>query len=47
MKEMSLYAAQKNKKCFSNSNNKECHAIEDLSTFNYKDMTDINNKISI
>jgi hypothetical protein len=45
-KEMSLYIAQQNKKCSSNSNN-ELHAIEDLSTFNYKNMADINDEVSI
>ena len=36
--EISLYAAQQNKKCSSNSDDKEINAIEDLSAFNYKNI---------
>ena len=46
-KEMSLYIAQQNKKCSSNSNDDELHAIEDLSAFNYKNMANINNEVSV
>jgi hypothetical protein len=46
-KQMSLYIAQQNKKHSSNSNDDEFHAIEDLSSFNYKNMADINNEVSV
>jgi hypothetical protein len=36
-KKMSLYVAQQNKKCSSDSGNEECNTF-DLSAFNYKDM---------
>jgi hypothetical protein len=41
-----MSAAQKSKKCTSNSNNEECNVLN-LGAFNYKDMDDVSNKISV
>jgi hypothetical protein len=43
---MSLYAAQKSKKCSSDSNDEECNAFN-LSAFNYKNMDNISNEVSV
>jgi hypothetical protein len=45
-KEMSLYVAQKNKKCSSDSNDGECNVF-DLSAFNYKNMNNVSNEVSV
>jgi hypothetical protein len=46
-KEMFLYISQQSKKCSSDSDDDELHTIEDLSTFNYKNMAIINDKVSV
>ena len=46
-KDMSLYINQQNKKYSSNTSDDELHAIKDLSTFNYKNMADINDEVSV